>query len=330
MKAAKASPTAPPETLTFGATQVSITHPDRVLFPADGITKAELVHYYRDVARFMLPYVEHRPLTLQRFPEGIDGFSFFEKKAPKGLPDWVATTEQPRADGAGKVNYPMANDARALAWFANLASIAFHVWISRVESIRSPDYLLFDLDPFEGCTVRTLAEVAIGLRDELHAVGLETVVKTTGGKGLHVLAPLAPGYSYEDGRAMNEIVAHRMRARLPAAVTLERTKAKRAEGTVYFDWAQLGLGRTMVAPFSVRPRPSAPVSTPITWSEVEAMTSDRSKHPTAVTFARWNLKNVPPLLAQAGDPWKGRMKHGQALEPALEQARAKWSGRAEA
>jgi len=323
-RARKAVPDAASEILRFGAREVVVTHPDRILFPADAITKGDLVHYYRDVADWILPYVANRPLTLQRWPEGIEGFSFFEKKAPKGLPDWIATTMQPRADGAGDMAYPMANDAASLAWFANLASITFHVWASRVGSIQKPDYLLFDLDPSEDCAVRTLADVALHVRDELAGVGLTTFVKTTGGKGLHVVAPLGPHYSYDDARAMNEVVARRIEGLLPEAVTLERAKAKRGRAGVYFDWAQLGLGKTVAPPFTVRARPGAPVSMPIVWSEVEKLSKSHSKRPTPEIFAEWNLKNVPALLAEGGDPWKGAFAHGQRLEPALDKARTLW------
>jgi bifunctional non-homologous end joining protein LigD len=314
------------EVVAFGSRKVVVTHPDRVLFPEDGITKGDLVHYYRDVAHWLLPYVKQRPLTLQRWPRGIDGSSFFEKNAPEGMPGWIATTTQPRADGKGTVTYPMAEDAPSLTWFANLGSITFHVWMSRVASIDEPDVLLFDLDPFEGCTVRTLAHVALKAREAFDDIGLATLVKTTGGKGLHVVAPIAPRYTYDQARQMNELVARRLQATLPDAVTLERSKSKRARGTVYVDWAQLGQGKTMVPPYTVRARAGAPVSMPIAWSDVEALCASRSSRPTADAFVRWNMTNVPALLAQHGDPWSKAFTRGQRLEPALEAARRRWTG----
>lgn len=327
MSAARPRPTAAPETIAFGTRKVVVTHPDRVLFPAGGITKGDLVRYYRDVAHWILPYLADRPLTLQRWPDGIDGFSFFEKQVPKGAPSWIKTTIQPRADGKGEVAYPMAADAASLVWFANLASITLHVWMSRQApggSIGRPDYLLFDLDPFEACTARTLARVALAVRNELDAVGLVTLVKTTGGKGLHVVAPIAPRYPYEEARLMNEIVARRIASLLPDVVTLERSKAKRARGSVYFDWAQLGLGKTVVPPYTVRARPGAPVSMPIAWDEVERLAAGRSRRPAHESFVRWNLTNVPALLAEGGDPWKKGFDRPRDLEPALEKARTKW------
>ena len=325
MSTARTRRAAEEETIAIGSRKVTVTHPDRILFPDDGITKADLVHYYRDVAHWLLPYVEGRPLTLQRWPNGIDGFSFFEKQAPRGMPAWIARSAQPSTGRRAVVEYPVCNDAPALLWLANLATITLHVWMSRVGSIDTPDFLLYDHDPFEGCTVRTLAKVALTLRDELATVGLTPLVKTTGGKGLHAIVPLAPGCTYGAGRDFNELVARRVRLVVPDAVTLERSKAKRARGTVYFDWAQFGKGRTYVPPFVVRARPRAPVSMPLEWTEVEELAHERSAKPTNEVLARWTMKNVPALLAERGDPWKRPFGRGQRLEPALAKARAKWA-----
>ncbi|MDP9151665.1 MAG: non-homologous end-joining DNA ligase [Myxococcota bacterium] len=313
--------------ITAGPRPIRITHPDRVLFPADGITKGQLVRYYADVAGFLLPYVADRPLTLQRWPEGIEGFSFFEKQVPRGAPDWIATTRQPSTGKRALVEYPLCNDVASLLWFANLAAITLHVWMSKANSVEVPDFLLFDLDPFEGCTIKTLAKVARTVRDELAPLGLSPFVKTTGGKGFHVLVPLAPLYSYEQAQAFNDLFARRIRALLPDLVTLERSKAKRTQGTVYFDWAQLGMGRTLVPPFVVRARPGAPVSTPLEWSEVEALERKRSAKPTHEELRRWNMTTVPALLAERGDPWKKAFAPGAPgapLERALAKARELW------
>jgi bifunctional non-homologous end joining protein LigD len=312
-------------TIVVDSRTVTVTHPDRVLFPADGFTKGDLVQYYRDVADFLLPYVVERPVTLQRWPEGIDGASFFEKQVPRGAPDWIATTRQPSTGKRAFVDYPLCNDGASLAWFANLATITLHVWMSKVTAIDTPDFLLFDLDPFEGCTITTLARVALTVRDELLRLGMVALVKTTGGKGLHVLVPLAPRYSYDEAHRFNEGFARHMQRVAAGLVTLERSKAKRAKGTVYFDWAQLGLGRTIVPPYVVRARAGAPVSTPLDWSEVEALESKRSAKPTHEELRRWNTATVRALLAERGDPWKKAFERGQRMEPALAKARSLWS-----
>jgi bifunctional non-homologous end joining protein LigD len=287
---------------------VRVTHPERVLFPADGITKGELVDYYRDVAHWILPYLRDRPLTLQRWPEGIRAPCFFEKTLPRWAPPWLATTRQPRRADRTKsafVEYPLCDDEASLLWFANIGAITFHVWMSRVQAPGSPDYLWFDLDPLEGCPVKSLARVALRVREVLAATRLEPRVKTTGGKGLHVIAPLPGATTYDAARGFEQQVALRMKEEMPDLVELEFSKTKRARGKVYFDWSQLGHGKTMVPPFTVRGRDGAPVSMPLPWSEVERLAESRSTKPTTEIFRAWNLKTVPALLAERGDPWKG-------------------------
>ena len=301
----------------------TITHPDKVLFPKDGITKGDLANYYRDVSEFLLPYLRDRPVTLQRWPEGITKFSFFEKQVPKGAPDFVRTTEQPKAGKRSLTSYVICDDVQTLLWMANLGAITLHVWMSRIGSIDHPDYALFDLDPFEGCTMRTLGRVAIAVKETLGEIGLEPLVKTTGGKGLHVIVPLAPSYSYEQVRDFGELVARRVHDVTPESVTLERMKQKRTQGTVYMDWVQLGQGKTLVPPFVVRARDGAPVSMPIAWSEVETLAASSAKD-TPSALAKWNVKNVPALLAKGGDPWASTYAKTQMLEPALKKARAIW------
>ena len=324
---ARARPSAKPagEVLTDGARKVTLTHPERVLFPEDGLTKGDLVRYYRDVASFLLPYLRDRPLTLQRYPAGIHAPSFFEKNVPLGAPPWLETASMPSTGKRKTVDYPLCNDEAALLWAANMGAITLHVWMSRVGSIEHPDYMLFDLDPFEGCTVKTLARVALHVRGELESIGLPPLVKTTGGKGLHVLVPLDPVYSYDEVRGFGELLARRAHDALPELVTLDRSKVKRAEGTVYMDWVQLGQGKTLVPPFVVRAREGAPVSMPLAWSEVESMESSRGKDTTR-ELRRWNITNVPRLLAEAGDPWAKTYAKKRRLEPALKKANAAWGG----
>jgi bifunctional non-homologous end joining protein LigD len=317
------------ETLLDGPRKVSLTHPERVLFPEDGLTKGDLVHYYRDVAPFLLPYLKDRPLTLERYPQGIGAPSFFEKNVPLGAPAWLETVAMPSTGRRKTVNYPLCNDEASLLWAANMGAITLHVWMSRVGTITHPDYILFDLDPFEGCTVKTLARVALHVRGELEAIGLPPLVKTTGGKGLHLLVPLEPVYAYDEVRGFGEILARRAHEALPDLVTLDRSKAKRSEGTVYMDWVQLGQGKTLVPPFVVRAREGAPVSMPLEWREVEAMESSRGKDTTR-ELRRWNITNVPRLLAENGDPWARTYAKKRRLEPALGKARAAWGEAGEA
>jgi bifunctional non-homologous end joining protein LigD len=277
------------------------------------------------VAKWLLPYLQERPLTLQRFPNGIDGASFFEKQAPKGAPSWVRTESVPSEYGKrSKIDYVVCDDERTLAWLANLGAITLHAWISRIGSLNSPDLCLLDMDPQAGCTLSALAKVTLRLRDELEAIGLAPAVKTSGGKGLHVMWRLAAGYTYDEVRQFTELTAHRLASVLGDAITLERVVKKRRRGSVYIDWAQIGKGKTIVMPLVVRPRPKAPVSWPLAWSDVEKMARSRAPDIFAEA-AHWNITSAPPLLIKHGDPWKKALEKRQRLEPALKKAQKAWT-----
>ena len=312
------------EPLEIGGRTLSLSNKDKILFPRDGYTKGDLVAYYRSVAPVMLPHLVDRPLTLERFPDGIDGESFFEKHAPKFVPAWIPTIEVPSENGRrNTIAFLRCNEEAALAWVANLAAIVLHVWTSHVPTLEIPEFLFFDLDPFDGCTIATLAKTAVALRDLLAEVGLATLVKSSGGSGLHVVVPLEPRYDYATARAFAEIVARTLNGRLPDTTTLERMPKKRPSGTVYLDYVQVGEGKTMVAPYSVRARAGAPVSMPLEWSEVEAMTRKRARE-TEGEFARFTLKNASRRLAANGDLWGADHWEEHALEPALAKARTGW------
>jgi bifunctional non-homologous end joining protein LigD len=312
------------QTLEVGGRALTISNSDKVLWPQDGYTKGDLIGYYRAAAPYMLPELAGRPLTSQRYPDGIDGSSFFEKNAPKFLPEWVPTvTVESEFGRHGTVRFILCNDEATLVWVANLAAIVLHVWTSRAGSLDQPDFVFFDLDPGEGCTLATLAKVALGLRETLGEIGLVAVVKSSGGSGLHVAIPLAPRYTYEVCKGFAELVARTLGGRLPELTTLQRMPAKRPVGTVYLDYVQVGRGKTLVAPFSPRARAKAPVSMPLAWSEIEAMSRKRAKG-TEGEFERFTLKNAPPLFAERAPLWGGASWKEQKLEPALKKARQAW------
>lgn len=307
----------------IGGRELSLSNLDKVLWPDEGYTKGDLIEYYESVAQWILPHVKGRPLTMERYPDGIDAQPFWEKNSPRGMPAWVETVAVPSDDGRRRtIDFILCNDEATLVYVANLASIVLHVWQSRVGSLDNPDYILFDLDPQQS-TIATLAKVAIRFRDMVRELGLEPLVKTTGGKGLHLVIPLASHYSYETAKAFGELIARRVHEDVPDLTTLQRSIAKRPHGTVMLDWVQVGEGKTMAAPFSVRPRPKAPVSWPLAWDEVEAMVRKRSPD-TTQEMARWTIKNVPKLLAKDGDPWAGHGWKQQRLEPAIKKARSIW------
>jgi bifunctional non-homologous end joining protein LigD len=312
-------------TLEIGGRTLVLSNLEKILWPQDGVTKGDLIAYYRAVAPWLLPHLQHRPLTLERYPDGIASSSFFEKNAPRGFPQWAHTVAVP-SDGGRRdtIHFVVCNDEPALVYLANLAAIVLHIWMSREQSLESPDFVLLDLDPDEACTLATLGRVALAFRHALQELKLEPLVKTTGGYGLHLVVPLAPGYSYDVARAFAELLARHVHDKLPDRTTLLRMPGKRPQGTVYLDYVQVGEGKTLVAPYSVRARPKATVSMPISWDEVEAMSRSRARD-TQGAMARYTIANVPELLARNGDLWSGKGWKPQRLEPALARARAAWS-----
>jgi bifunctional non-homologous end joining protein LigD len=232
-------------------------------------------------------------------------------------------TIKPSTGEPREVTYVVCDDEATLVWVANLAAITLHIWYSRVQSLDTPDVILFDLDPGERCPLARLAKVALAFREELANVGLRAYVKTTGGMGLHVVLPLQPKYDYDLAKGVSELVARRIHSVLPKDTTLERSISKRPEDLVYLDWVQVGKGKTYVAPFTVRARDGAPVSMPLGWREVEAMRRKRAPETTR-EMRRWTIANVPGLVAKNGDPWRREGWKPQSLESALSRARSLW------
>jgi bifunctional non-homologous end joining protein LigD len=309
--------------IAVGGRSVNLTNQDKVLFARDGYTKGDLVAYYRSVAPAILPYLRDNPLTMERYPDGIDAHGIWEKQLPRYAPEWVRRISiKPTTGAPREVDFLVCDDEATLVWVANLAAITLHIWYSHLPHLDVPDLVLFDLDPGERCPLARLAKVAIAFRDELHAIGLQALVKTTGGMGLHVVVPLEPIYDYDLAKGVAEVVARRVHAVLPKDTTLERTIAKRPEDMVYLDWVQVGKGKTYVAPYTVRARDGAPVSMPLAWTEVEGMRRKRAPETTA-EMRRWTIANVPGLLAERGDPWQREWKPN-LLDDALGRARASW------
>ncbi len=267
-----------------------ITHPDKVLFPADGITKADLAGYYELVAPVMLPHIRQRPLTMERYPAGIDEKGFIQKDVSKGFPAWLERIEVPKHGGT--VHHPLINDARALQWMANQNCITPHVWNRRAPDLFHPDVCVFDLDP-ERNEPAVLRAAALGVRDLLAELGLPSWVKTSGSKGFHIVCPL-------DGTADVEAVAHfahRAAAELvrrdPDHLTQEFSKADRG-GRILVDTGRNNYSATVAAPYAVRARPGAPVSAPCTWDEL----ARGAAGPRTFTLATMRAR-----IAEVGDLW---------------------------
>ena len=260
-------PAAPPPRLDF-------TNVKKIFWPDDRYTKGDLIEYYRTIAPWILPYLADRPVVLTRYPDGIAGKSFFQKDAPGFVPDWIRTERMWSEQAQREIDYFVCDDEASLLYLINLGTIPLHVWASRTSNLEHPDWAVLDLDPKDApfSDVVRVAQVAHRLCEE---IGLPNFVKTSGSSGLHVLIPLGCQCNYEEARSLGELLARVISSELPEISTLTRQVSRRG-GKVYIDYLQIGAGRLIVAPFSVRPLPGAPVSTPLRWNEVNEQLEIRS------------------------------------------------------
>lgn len=261
-------PRGPAHYLRRGRREVRITNVDKVLFPDEGYTKGDLLGYYFNVAPLMLPFLTDRPLVMQRIPDGIYGEAFYEKQAPRGRPEWVRTVPVPSDGGRRTIDFVVADDPTTLVWLAQIASVECHAWTSTWPDLDQPDFAVLDLDPHEPITFDDVRAVGRLVKVVLDRLGLTGFPKTSGGAGLQVFIPLTTGHSYPEVRRFCSSVGELLRAAYPERVTLEPSKPKRA-GKVFVDANQNSFGKTLVAPYSVRPYPGAPVSMPLRWEELD-------------------------------------------------------------
>jgi bifunctional non-homologous end joining protein LigD len=290
--------------LQVGGRTVQVSSTDRVLFPDAGVTKGDLVGYYRELAEVMVPHLRDRPVNLQRFPNGIEAPGFFQQDASDYFPDWVRRATVPRLGRGGTVDHVVCDDAATLVYLANQGTVTFHPWTSRVDHLDSPDLVIFDLDPDPGQGLDVVRAAARAVRRALEEAGLVPFVQTSGSRGFHVVGPLRPGAAVEDVKAFADDLARLVAARDPGRLTVEQRKAKR-EGRLFLDTGRNGYAQTAVAPYSVRARPGAPVATPIDWDELGRV------EPRA-----YRLGNVRRRLARKPDPWAGMADRAGSFEPA--------------
>jgi bifunctional non-homologous end joining protein LigD len=250
-------------------TKVKLTNLDKILFPKNKVTKAQVIEYYVKMAPKMLPIIADRPLVLTRYPDGIEGdkFSFFEKNAPEGTPEWVKTKTIYSPASKRDVHYIICNDLDTLIWLANLAALEIHMPFSKINALDKPDLLFFDVDPEPPATLSDAAEVALLLKDKLLDLGLTPFVKTSGKKGLHVVIPIVPDHTFEEARAF----VHKIGIDLAkeSEIVVSEFKDTKKPGKVFADYLQNSPLRTMVVPYSLRPTPEATISAPLEWSEVK-------------------------------------------------------------
>jgi bifunctional non-homologous end joining protein LigD len=281
--------------------EVVFSNVTKVFWPAEKYTKGDLIEYYRQISPWLLPYLRNRPVVLTRFPDGIDGKSFFQKDAPAFTPPWLRTERMWSEDAKRDIDYFVCDDEPSLLYLANLASIPLHVWASRVGSLEQPDWCVIDLDP-KGAPFADVVTVAKATRKLCDAIGLPSYIKTSGSTGLHVLLPLGGQLTYEQTRTLAGLLARVIAAQLPDIATITRQVSKRG-GRVYLDYVQNGHGRLIVAPFSVRPLPGAPVSMPLKWTEVNGKLDLRAFTIKTAPARMHKLKQDPllPVLDEKPD-----------------------------
>jgi len=286
---------------------IMISHPDKILFPEDGITKGELASYYEMIAPVMLPHLRGRPITMERYHRGITAPGFFQKDVVKGFPEWLERVEVPKKDGT--VHHPIANDARSLLWLANQNSITIHVWPSRAPNLYYPDICVFDLDPSNENEPERLRNAALMVRDFLNELGLTSWVKTSGSKGFHIAVPLDGKSDFGVVARFAHVVGRVLVERDPENLTQEFSKVDRA-GRILVDTGRNGYSATFAATYTVRAKAGAPVSAPCTWDEVSSG---------AVGPRTFTLRMMEKRIAEVGDLWKDLLRSKRSLKAAIKQ-----------
>ena len=300
--------------LEVGRRRVRLTSPDKLLFPGDGVTKRDLADYYAAIGDTLVPHLRNRPFTLKRYPYGIRGQPYFAKQAPKGKPSWVPTRQfrtWPREGGSRLVDFALVNEPAAAVWMVQMNCIDMNAWYSRVDKPQRPDFVLFDLDPPESRNGFAQAiEVAHLVHEALERLELRSYVKTSGADGIHVLVPITRRSTYKDTYELAELVSRGLEVEHPGLVTTEWLKKKRRG--VLVDHRQNGHGKTIASAYSVRPKPGAPVSTPLRWEELGPKVRPRD----------FGMREALARVEKHGDLFEPVLSGGQALAPALRKLRS--------
>lgn len=292
--------------LKIGKEIVALTNLDKVYWPNDGYTKGDLIRYYYGIAKYILPYLKDRPLILNRYPNGIGQPSFHQHDVDEA-PDYARTVTIAVEEGH-TVDYLVCDNLATLLYVANLGAIECHPWNSRVSALDHPDWCVFDLDPGEGVEFAAICETALRLREALNRAGLKCCAKTSGSRGIHVYAPLKPVHDYEEVAGFAERIAKLIAERYPQIATVERSLKKRPSGRIYVDHLQNARGKSVVAPYSVRPRAGATVSTPLDWNEIK-----RGK----IKPQDFTIENILRRIERKGDLFRLALKGRQSLPSAV-------------
>jgi bifunctional non-homologous end joining protein LigD len=275
--------------------EVALSSLEKLMFPDDGLTKEDVIDYYERIASVMLPHMAGRPLSMQRFPDGIDDFGFYQKEAPDYFPDWITTADVTVLESGEVQPQVVVQDAATLVYLANQGTVTPHIWLSRVPELENPDRVIFDLDPPENSMDFAPVLAAAGaLRSALRKAGLVPFVMTTGSQGLHVVAPLDGTADFDAARAFARKLAGELADLYPEDFTIETRKAGRGE-RLFLDYLRNAYAQTSVAPYALRARPGAPVATPLDWNELGRPD---------LTSQTYNLENIFRRLGQKEDPWR--------------------------
>jgi bifunctional non-homologous end joining protein LigD len=292
--------------LNVSGQKIRLTHLNKIYWPKEKITKGALIDYYRSVAKLILPYLKDRPQNLHRFPNGIEEQGFYQKDMDNNdLPTWMQTEEIYSESTDKYINYLLCQDEATLLYMINMGCIEISPWSSRKQQLNNPDWVVIDLDPGEN-TFKQVVKVALAIRKVFTEINIDCYCKTSGATGLHIFAPLNAEYHYDEVRGFAELIANLVNRRLPDLTSIERNPVKR-KSKIYLDFLQNGRGQTLTAPYCVRPRPKATVSTPLKWSEVNADLDPRY-------FTIFNTLN---RVSKVGDLWKPVLEKGFNMKKAL-------------
>ena len=276
-----------------GARTVKLSNLAKPFWPKLGFNKSHLIQYYADISPFLLPHLKDRAMVMKRYPHGAEGEFFFMKRAPSPRPDWIELCEIEHGSG-NVIDFPMIQDLASLLWVINLGCIDLNQWYARCDDVDRPDYVHFDLDPVPGASFETVLETALIVRDALHTLKMPTFAKTTGSKGIHIYVPIVRGPTQKQVWTFAKSLAQTLESRHPKIITAEYRIAKRPRGRILVDYNQNAWGRTLASVYSVRPKPLATVSTPVTWEEIEG----------GVRIEDFTIENVPARVRDVGDLWK--------------------------
>ena len=279
--------------VAVGGKRVKLTNLSKLFWPKLGLTKRHLLAYYTDVASALLPHIRGRAMVMKRYPNGAEGEFFFMKRTPSPRPDWLKTCAIEH-DSGNVIDFPLIDDLAALLWVINLGCIDLNPWYARCDDTDRPDFLHFDLDPVPGADFGRVLETALLVREGLTALKMPSYAKTTGSRGIHVYVPIRRGPTQKDVWTFAKAFAKQMEAARPKIITAVYEKARRPEGRVLVDYNQNAWGRTLASIYSVRPTPTASVSMPVTWTEIEK----------GFRIEDFRIDNVPERIRECGDLWK--------------------------